>query len=97
MTKRDLRVWGITLFRREAPGPHHQTREIVAAPSRAAAGRAFGVSAGHMAKWAEETGNELELQTAIAEPGVVFWCGVNEYNGPYRRAASRAPETETTL
>lgn len=80
-----LKVYGWSGMRHEAPGPHHQTREIVAATSKAAAARA----AGYKGPWQMfnlcETGNELEVTLATSSPGVVFWCSISRHGG-YRRA-----------
>ena len=64
-----LRVWGIYAPR--------DTRLIVAAPSRAAAHRAFNaarftVSMSHLTSHGCCTGNEVEIAVATAKPGAVF-------------------------
>lgn len=48
------------------------TRHIVAAKTKKAAAVALGVSMYEFNGYASATGNDLELATAIAEPGVVF-------------------------
>ncbi len=88
-----LVVWGVNGFRPEAGGVHSQTREIVAAKSRAAAGRAFRASGlhnmtdSHLAGWGSPTGNSKELGLALAEPGRVFWAPLG---GPERDKYRRA-------
>ena len=57
----------------ENTNSHGQTREIVAAPSLTAALRIlgrFGVRRGYCT----ETGNEIEIATAMSKPGTVFWA-----------------------
>ena len=88
-----LKVYGVRGFRREAPGPHRQTREIVAARSWAEARRCFEASGLLMTMYELRTyggitANEREIAIATAEPGVVFWRGNNEWNGEYRRTPS---------
>jgi hypothetical protein len=71
-----LKVYGWTSFRSEAirKGSHDsQTREIVAAKSAAEVMRITGMSRTDWKNSGCETGNEHEIQTALAEPGVVFW------------------------
>jgi hypothetical protein len=75
---RELRVYGTTSFRSAcppAPNGSHQTREIIAAHSKTAAKRLAGwdVALSEVC----ETGNEEELATAMAAPGVLFWSPLN--------------------
>lgn len=49
-----------------------QRRTVVAAPSRKAAAELLGLSVGHMKDYWTVTGNQLEIETAMAQPGVVF-------------------------
>jgi hypothetical protein len=74
-SKGKLRVYGWRGSRSECPpavNGSHQTREICAAPSRAAALRAAG---DHRPAVSEicTTGNPFELIVARANPGVVLW------------------------
>ncbi len=79
---RSLFVYGYRGWRNEcrpAANGNKQTREIVAVTSVAAAHRAFiasglNCSINDVRNYGAETGNELELKTALAEPGVVFWA-----------------------
>ncbi len=75
-----LKVYGCTRHRSECPGA--QTREVVAATSKAAARRAFeAIGANMRGVELGETGNDVEVTSCLAEPGVVFW----------RPSASRGP------
>lgn len=72
-----LTVWGWNSFRQEANGSHHQTREIVAAPSKAAAARAAEVKDPRKLDNLCATGNAVEIHLAMAHPGVVFWASIS--------------------
>jgi hypothetical protein len=85
--KRRLKVYGWSGYRLEAAGPHRQTREIVAAPTMVAAARAAGCVRARQLWNLCETGNKREIETAMAEPGVVFWRALDDWNGPYIRAS----------
>ena len=76
---RPLKVYGWVGWHKDAPGPHRQTREIVAAHSKAEAMRLGGLTRREFEHSGCETGNEEELRVALAEPGVVFWHGYSEY------------------
>lgn len=88
---RKLRVYGWQGYRYDAP-KHGDTREIVAATSMREAARAAGefYSSGEPAPQRLfnlcETGNAREIETAMTEPGVIFWRGLDEFGGPYRRS-----------
>ena len=72
---RPLKVYGWRGWRSAcppAPNGGRQTREIVAAPSIAAALRAAG-DAGPSREEICSTGNAEEIATAMQEPGIVFW------------------------
>ena len=47
-------------------------RCIVAAKSKSAAARLLGVSLYQLDNFGGETGNDLEMQTALSKPGAVF-------------------------
>jgi NOL1/NOP2/fmu family ribosome biogenesis protein len=49
-----------------------QHRAIVAAPSEAAAARALEINRGSFEQWYCQTGNDVEIAVATAQPGVVF-------------------------
>jgi hypothetical protein len=80
MTGRALKVYGWTNWRNEcprAPNGGRQTREICAAPSKAAAERALGerIPQG----FGGITGNDEEIAQAMSEPGVVFWRPLDHF------------------
>ena len=95
---RKLKVYGWRGYRGEcppAPNGSHQTREIMAALSMAAVTRAMGyknAQTGIRQLDLCETGNDNEIETAMNEPGAVFWCPLNQL--PKDRAWTRAPEVE---
>jgi hypothetical protein len=74
---KELQVYGWTGHRRDA-GPRLQTREIVAARSRAAAARAAGYASPRQMFALMDTGNDEECAQALSEPGVVFWHPLDE-------------------
>lgn len=84
-----LKVYGWRDFRREcppAPNGSRQTREIMAARSKAEVKRMFPrVPMSEIT----ETGNKLEVTTALAKPGAVFWRSLNCYS-------DKQPFTEAT-
>lgn len=57
---------------------HGQVRAIVAAKSRAAAARLFDIPDSHLKNYGSETGNDYEISTAMAKPGVVFLGRMDE-------------------
>lgn len=66
------------------------TRHIVAAKTKKAAAEALGVTLYSLNGWAAETGNDLELATALAEPGVVFSAPASgPHSGTYVRGKAR--------
>lgn len=67
---RKLKVWAVATF---LPGVYGQVRAIVAATSREKAAEALHTSDHFLSGYASETGNKLELETALGEPGTVFW------------------------
>lgn len=82
-----MEVYGWQSFRRGAPG-HGQTREIVAARSKTEVGRIVGRNPRQLFNL-ERTGNALELATALAEPGIVFWRDINARgDDPFTRDAT---------
>jgi hypothetical protein len=71
-----LKVYGLRGWRSDCPpaaNGNRQTREIVAATSKAAAMRAFGCSRYEMDNHCSVTGNEAEIALATSKPGTVFW------------------------
>lgn len=75
---------------------HRQVRVVVAAPSKAAAVRAINAAGVHMTahdfnQYGGETGNEHDVQTALAQPGRVFYGSLNGQ----RRAALHLAEVTT--
>lgn len=81
-----LTVWGIIRMKPhdiplDQPAHVRQCRAIVAAPSKAAARRAFDAAGFYMTMhsfngFAGETGNDHEVATATAAPGHVFITSV---------------------
>ena len=65
-----------------------QTREIVAAPSRAAAARLAGYQRPDQMFNLGETGNSQEIEIATSKPGIVFWTSLN-VSGPREYHESR--------
>lgn len=63
-----------------------QTREIVAAPSKAAAARAAGFDRPAQMFNLSDTGNAREIAVACAAPGVVFYRGLDADDGEWTRA-----------
>ncbi len=55
-----------------------QTREIVAAPSKAAVARIAGFNSPRQMFCLCETSNDAELAQARSNPGKVFWHPLNE-------------------
>jgi hypothetical protein len=80
-----MKTWGLFAFHVIGTGVP-QSRVIVAAPSRAAAARAFGISSRYLDQWGSETDNYVETRIAEGEPGTVFVRGLDDHRGPYRRA-----------
>lgn len=81
-----LKVYGWTHYRvecRAAANGSRQTREVMAAKSVAEVMRATGLSRKYLTTYGGETGNQTELATALAAPGVVFWRPLNDYNAEY--------------
>ena len=79
-----LKVYGWQGHRQEcppAPNGNKQTREIVAAPSIAAAARAAGYSRPRQMFNLCETGNDDDVKRAMSEPGVVFWHPLDQRLG----------------
>lgn len=87
---RKLKVYGWTGYRRDcppAPNGNRQTREIVATTSKKEAARLVDPERSWMrppVSEIDETGNAAEIELATANPGVVFWCPIDE---SYRGAA----------
>jgi len=96
-----MRVYGWQGHRREcppAPNGGRQTREIVAAATKAAAARAAGAlspagRADPRQMWNLcEAGNARELATARAEPGCVFWAPMDDRSGRMVRDGEEWPK-----
>ena len=91
-----LRVYGYTGYRDECPATpngHHQTREIVAVRSRAEAARITGKTALFLKNYGCWTGNQEEIDTATAEPGVVFWRPLDNRYAPSWTKVDTTPKT----
>lgn len=93
-----LTVYGWTGWRREcpvAPNGNQQTREICATYSRGSVARIVGERGPWCLVDLGKTGNENECAVALAEPGVVFWCPLDESyrsDRKWRRADIRSRE-----
>jgi hypothetical protein len=89
---RKLKVYGWTGYRLEcppAPNGNHQTREVVAAASMAAAARAAGERSPRQMDMCE-SGNDEDIAQAMSKPGVVFWRPLNKRDGsPWTEAKKR--------
>ena len=75
---RKLKVYGWQSFRVECSSRSKQTREIVAASSKIEAVRLSGRTRLSELFNLCETGNKIELEVALSNPGQVFWCPLNE-------------------
>lgn len=84
--KRPQRVYWWLGARREA-GPRSQTREMVAAPSMAAAARAAGYKHPRQMFNLCETANEDDIRVAMSTPGVVFWKAIDSRGEWHRQDA----------
>lgn len=89
---RPLKVYSWQGFRPEAPGTHRQTYEVVAARSAAEAARLAGKKRPSALFNFDETGWEPAVEAAMAHPGVVLWCGLDERRDvTWRRADTGQP------
>ncbi len=80
-----LKVFSWQSFRAECPpNGNLQTREIVAARSKAEVVRIAGKKYTYELFNLGETGNSLELELALSRPGVIFWTPINDRD--YREA-----------
>jgi hypothetical protein len=85
MTKKKtekLKIYGWQSFRSEAGkiarGGHTQTKEIVAAKSKAAAARAAGYDNPRQMFNLHETGNDADIAMAMSHPGDVIWTPLDD-------------------
>lgn len=79
---KQLQVWGCVIVASSHwPTTVRQPRCIVAAPSRAAAARALGVTSRWLAEYGCEAGAEAEIAVALSVPGVA-WCAVTDLHPP---------------
>lgn len=82
---RPLKVYGARGFRsdcREAANRSRQTREVIAARSKAEAKRLAGWRWGN--DWFGETGNADEVRIALTRPGKLFWKPLDAHNSEFR-------------
>jgi hypothetical protein len=86
-----LKVYGWGGYRPESKNSHHQTREIVAAQSKAEVARIVGVTSPARLWNLSRTWNGREILIALEEPGVVFWKDLDDYSAEphYRRAKAQ--------
>lgn len=78
-----LKVYWWLGYRGEAGG---QTHEIVAAHSWK---EVYELTPPHITKsflrkWADITENDRDVATATAQPGVIFWRPLDDWNGEYK-------------
>ena len=71
LERQKLEVWGWQGHRYGRDGG--PTREIMVAKSKAAVARAAGVNRPAQLFNLSTTGNDMDINTAMTEPGVVFW------------------------
>lgn len=85
---RELKVFGTTVMasgdEAQALGLNYgngnrQVRAIVAATTRVDAAKAFGMSVSQANGFMSATGNTVELETALAKPGQVFACRMDDH------------------
>lgn len=83
---RELQVWGTDHLFVKVDGHTSQRHAIVAARTKKDAAAALGMTVRSLNTWASTSGNARDLEVAMAEPGVVFHCSVDDYDGrDYRR------------
>lgn len=73
---RPLKVFGYTGYRREAimeRNVHGQTREVIAATTKAEAFRMSGLTRTQFDQRVSECANDEETALALTAPGTVFW------------------------
>lgn len=87
-----LKVYGWEGMR--APLSRNQTREIVAARSKAEVARIVGEKYPSNLFNLAETGNEGEIQKAMSEPGTVFWRPLDGERDEWYRSLSGGIATE---
>jgi DNA-binding transcriptional regulator YdaS (Cro superfamily) len=76
----NLKVYGVSWL-----GTH---RRVVAAASQSKAASLIGVSPSHMRVYGSETGNAMEIEFAMSEPGAVFET-VDLWPKEYRRVQDK--------
>lgn len=62
-----------------------QIQAVVATTSKKKAAELFDVSMYTMNYYGSETWNKDDCEVALAEPGVVFWRGLDDRSGSYQR------------
>lgn len=83
------------------PGAHPDTpwnnctTEVCAAPTVAAVLRATGNTRRSQLFNLGTTGNENDIAVAMAEPGVVFWRGIDDRNGEWKRVPPTPDASDT--
>lgn len=83
---RTLKVYGWTGYDpQNVEGHNKQTREIVAAHSIAEVTRIADITRYEFNTYGSETGNSEEIALAMSDPGVVFFRGINDRNGNWKR------------
>ena len=83
-----LKVYGFRGWRTglvKNPNGSPQTREIVATTSKKKVLEILGPIHHMPLSEIEETGNDGEISQAMTEPGIVFFCGIDEPKPKWRR------------
>lgn len=72
MNARPLKVFTVRAYL--GGNARGQVRAVVAAPTAAAAARACRVTPHRLRMYGSETGNPLQIEVAMSDPGAVFFC-----------------------
>lgn len=92
-----MKVYGWTGMRPECKTHHKQTREVVAAPSRAAAARIAGITSRTEIAEIVETRNDAECNLALSSPGEIFWHPLDLPHQWHSTAAHPKPKRGQTI
>ena len=82
---RKLKVFGGNIFVYTASKKREQLRAIVAATSQKRVSEIVGETINEVRKYWCETGNAVELETALSSPETVFVAEGNHYGAAYKR------------
>ena len=87
-----MKVWGTyNWFSRYKETMGLQCRAIVATKTKKEAMEAFGQTSYTFKNYTAETGNEVELKVALADPGVVYEC--HDHCSPLKRKYKKAKKS----